>query len=73
MVANLGTLSEKRVLVTKISQVEMPGEPKGLMGRIHSPSGNFLLRLTGGVRLCTLALQFGYGVVLPRDHGHFVT
>lgn len=68
MVTNLGTLSGKRVLVTKISQVEMPGEPKGLMGRIHCPSGNFLLRLTE-VRLCTLTFQFRYLMVFQVTMG----
>lgn len=39
-------LSGKRVLVTKISQVEMPEEQKGLMGQICYPSRNFPIRLT---------------------------
>lgn len=58
MFTNLGTVSGKKVLVTKISQVEMPGEHGG----IHYPSGNFLMRLTEE-RPCTPALQFGFLVV----------
>lgn len=63
MVTNLGTLSGKSMLVTKIPQVEMPGESKGLMGGVGFPSGSF------PVRLCAPALQFGYLVVFQGSMG----
>lgn len=69
VVTNLGTLLGKKVLVTKISQVGMPGEPKGLMGGTRYPSGNF------PVRLRTPALRFSYLVVFQGTvgiRGHFV-
>lgn len=63
VVTNLGTLLGKKALVTKISQVGMPGEPKGLMGGIRYPSGNF------PVRLRTPALRFSYFVVFQGTVG----
>lgn len=63
VVTNLGTLLGKKVLVTKISQVGMPGEPKGLMGGTRYPSGNF------PVTLRTPALRFSYLVVFQGTVG----
>lgn len=67
MVTKLGMLSGKRVLVTKISQVEMPEEQKDLMGQICYPSRNFPIRLTEE----TPALNLPCAV--PWDHRCFVT
>jgi len=70
VVTNLGMLSGKRVLVTKISQVEMLGEPEGLMGRTRCPAGSFPTRLTGEAVHTSASVRLTCG--FPRDHGHSV-